>query len=356
MSYESLKHIGSRTASTFREVAEILGLLKTDDSAEQCLLEVVSFQMPYTLRHLFALILVHVVPPNPMLLWQKFEPYLSEDISKEKSLSPEQTRLKVLQLIDSHQQYMGKHLADFKVPVPNTDDFSTQRDTQEIEAELDIKVSTEDIASVALLNAHQRSAYIKIINSIDNDIPGAFFIDGSGETSKTFLYKALLATVRSKGEIALATASCGVAASILPGGRTAHSQFKIPIDENNDSGCNVNKQSNCARLVKQAILIIWDEATMAQKYAIKCFDKLLRDIMDSDTVFGGKVVVFGGNFCQTSPVVVKGYKEDYISASLVKSYVWNHLEKLHLVENMRAYLDKPFSEFLLLYLVLMTPE
>nr|XP_027108912.1 uncharacterized protein LOC113728748 [Coffea arabica] len=312
-SYESLKHIGSRTASIFREAAEILGLLKIDDSAEQCLLEAVSFQMPYTLRHLFALILVYVLPPNPMLLWQKFEPYLSEDISKDKSLSAEQIRLKVLQLIDSHLQYMGKHLADFKIVVPNTDDFSIQRDTQEIEAELDIKVSTEDIASVALLNPHQRSAYNKIINSIDNNTSAAFFIDGPGGTSKTFLYKALLATVRSKGQIALATASCGVAASILPGGRIAHSRFKIPIHENDDSACNVNKQSSSARLIKQAKLI---KATMAKKYAIECFDKLLRDIMDLDTIFGGKVVVFGGDFRQTLLVVVKGYNEDYISASL----------------------------------------
>nr|XP_027109221.1 uncharacterized protein LOC113729090 [Coffea arabica] len=125
MSYESLKHIGSRTASTFREAAEILGLLKTDDSAEQCLLEV------------------------------KFEPYLSKDISRDKSLSPEQTKLKVLQLIDSHLQYMGKHLADFNIAVLDTNAFSIQRDTQEIEAELDIKVSAEDIALVALLNDHQ---------------------------------------------------------------------------------------------------------------------------------------------------------------------------------------------------------
>ena len=111
--------------------------------------------MPYTLRHLFVLILVDVLPPNPMLLWQKFEPYLSKDISRDKSLSPEQTKLKVLQLIDSHLQYMGKHLADFNIAVLDTNAFSIQRDTREIEAELDIKVSAGDIALVALLNDHQ---------------------------------------------------------------------------------------------------------------------------------------------------------------------------------------------------------
>ncbi|KAG5606519.1 hypothetical protein H5410_028011 [Solanum commersonii] len=53
----------------------------------------------------------------------------------------------------------------------------------------------------------------------------AFFIDGPGGTGKSFLYRALLATVRYRGFIALATASSGVAASLLPGGRPAHSFF-----------------------------------------------------------------------------------------------------------------------------------
>ncbi|WMV18299.1 hypothetical protein MTR67_011684 [Solanum verrucosum] len=41
---------------------------------------------------------------------------------------------------------------------------------------------------------------------------------------------ALLAAVRFKGFTALATATSGVAASVLPGGRTAHSRFKLPLD------------------------------------------------------------------------------------------------------------------------------
>jgi hypothetical protein len=40
-------------------------------------------------------------------------------------------------------------------------------------------------------------------------------VDGPGGTGKTFLYKALLARVQSKGLIAIATATSGIAASIL---------------------------------------------------------------------------------------------------------------------------------------------
>jgi len=61
-----------------------------------------------------------------------------------------------------------------------------------------------------------------------------FFVDGPGRTGKTFLYKALLAIVQSKGLIAIATATSGIAASILPGERMAHSRFKIPIKIRDD--------------------------------------------------------------------------------------------------------------------------
>ena len=74
---------------------------------------------------------------------------------------------------------------------------------------------------------------------------GIFFLDGPGGTGKTFVYKLLLAHVRSmqaalpldQQRVALAVASSALAATLLPGGTTAHSRFKIPIPANKDSTC-----------------------------------------------------------------------------------------------------------------------
>src|SRR5689334_24200721 len=52
-----------------------------------------------------------------------------------------------------------------------------------------------------------------------------------GGTGKTFLYRALLAKVRGQNKIAIATATSGVAASIMPGGRTAHSRSEEHTSE-----------------------------------------------------------------------------------------------------------------------------
>jgi len=93
--------------------------------------------------------------------------------------------------------------------------------------------------------------------------------------------------------IGLATSTSGVAASILPGGRTAYSRFEIPLQTNESTMTNMSKQSGAAKLIRKAKMIIWDEAPMAKRQTIETVDRIFRDIMDIDKPFGGKVMVFG---------------------------------------------------------------
>ena len=62
------------------------------------------------------------------------------------------------------------------------------------------------------------------------DEGGMLFLDAPGGTGKTFLINLILAKLRSEGKIALATASSGIATTLLTGGLTLHSTFKIPLD------------------------------------------------------------------------------------------------------------------------------
>jgi hypothetical protein len=71
------------------------------------------------------------------------------------------------------------------------------------------------------------------MSSIDTEDGGLFFVDGPSGTEKTYLYRALLATIHSQKKIVVAIATSGVVASIMHGGRTAHSCFKIPITIDN---------------------------------------------------------------------------------------------------------------------------
>lgn len=71
---------------------------------------------------------------------------------------------------------------------------------------------------------------VKEENILANNL---FFLDGHGGTGKTFVYITLCHALRGEGSIVLCVASTGVASLLLPGGRTAHSTFKIPIDNLN---------------------------------------------------------------------------------------------------------------------------
>jgi len=62
---------------------------------------------------------------------------------------------------------------------------------------------------------------------------------------------------------------------------------------------------------------------------------MLQDICSTKKSFAGITVVFGGDFQQTLPVVVRGTREDVVQATIQRSTVWNNVEILHLRQNMR---------------------
>jgi hypothetical protein len=132
----------------------------------------------------------------------------------------------------------------------------------------------------------------------------------------------------------LCVASSGIAALLLPGGRTSHSRFKIPLQTNETSFCNFSKNSNLAALIKETSVIIWDEVPMQNKYDPESVDRSLRDIRNSDRPFGGITVVFGGDFQQILPVVPKGSRESIVNVCLKRSFLWRHIQELKLKTNM----------------------
>ncbi|XP_073532421.1 uncharacterized protein [Phyllobates terribilis] len=94
-----------------------------------------------------------------------------------------------------------------------------------------------------ILVPDQRDAYNYILSFSETNKGGIVFIDAPGGTGKTFVINLLLAKFRQQKKIALAVASSGIAATLLKGGRTAHSTFKLPLNlSHSDSPvCNIAK-------------------------------------------------------------------------------------------------------------------
>lgn len=72
---------------------------------------------------------------------------------------------------------------------------------------------------------------------------------------------------------------------------------------------------------------------------------------NNDNPFGGVTVVFGGDFRQVLPVIVKGSWPEIVDACLQKSLLWNYfnIQVLTLQRNMHLNIsaeDSTFSQFL----------
>ncbi|KAG5596918.1 hypothetical protein H5410_038150 [Solanum commersonii] len=334
-SFEDLLTVNGLHCHTFKEAAKERGLLESDDSISECLREAIIFKMHVALRSLFETILVHCNPTYVRRLWETYYNDMSEDIQMTHDKSPEAKLQSTLQSVNSYLESIGQSVAKFDMPQIQQE--LNKRDTYEcleIIKEMSVKVTIEDMEAQSNLNEQQAQAFKTILERADSGTPGLFFVDGPDGTGKTYLYRALLAHIRSRGMIALASTSSGVAATILPGGRTAHSRFEIPLQANESTMTNMSKQSGGVKLIRQAKLIIWDEAPMAKRHTIETVDRSFRDIMDKNVPF-------------VLPVVPKSTRAETVNASLVRSYLWRLMEKIHLTSNMRARADPNFSAFLL---------
>ncbi|XP_074267172.1 uncharacterized protein LOC141590478 [Silene latifolia] len=346
-SFEDLRTVNGQTYATFQEAALKRHLIEEDNTVDMCLGEACEVQMPYALRHLFAVVLIFCQPRNPGELWAKYYPHLSQDLQHKFPNDPKKVSHLTASSVEMSLEAMGKSLKDFNLDYLLESEDDEIRRTKDIIDALDAPIPQDCLDCRNMLNAQQKTAFDVIVSHVKEEKPGAFFIDGPGGTGKTFLYNALYAEVRLMGKIVLPTATSGIAAANLPSGRTTHSRFKLPLDTDASLTCDVPKQGSLAALIRETSLIIWDEASMAKKANVDALDLLLRDLCNADIIFGGKIIVFGGDFRQVLPVIPHKTQREAVEASIVNSSFWPEFIKFRLTENMRAREDPIYSSFLL---------
>nr|XP_042903462.1 uncharacterized protein LOC122270396 [Parasteatoda tepidariorum] len=163
-----------------------------------------------------------------------------------------------------------------------------------------------------------------------------------------------LATFVANNERLLSAQQRSIAATLLDGGRTAHSALKLPsnIHTNPKAMCNIKKHSGIAEVLRKCKIIIWDECTMAHKHSLEALDRSLKDIKDNTRLSGGALLLLSGDFRQTLPVIPRATYADEINACLKESYLWRSVSKLCLTLNMRVQVQNDplasrFSEQLL---------
>lgn len=199
--------------------------------------------------------------------------------------------------------------------------------------------------NIPLLNPQQKYVYDTLMKAVNDGAGGFYFLDAPAGTGKTFLISLILATIRSENQVALALASSGIAATLLEGGRTAHSALKLPLNLQitETPTCNIPKNCSIAKVLQTCKLIIWDESTMAHKKALEALHRTIQDLRNSQSIFGGSMILLAGDFRQTLPVVPRSTPADEINACLKSSNLWKHVKTLKLTTNMRIALTNDQS-------------
>jgi hypothetical protein len=351
-SFDDLRTVNGDMYPTFRGACAAMGLLEDDREWILTFEEASQFASGHSLRSLFVLALLFGTVGNPEELWAKFQHNLCDDLTHRNDFTRAIVRLERTEyaigdspeydyglfLISRLLEEQGSNPTQFGLPtfrIPwsrflDQDPFTAPSIDPESAAEL-----------CHQLNPDQRLAFDRIIAAVLPDSqpgpPKHFFLQGAGGTGKTFLYRALYGHLSVAGKSVLCVASSGIAATLLPNGRTAHSQFKIPLDLDEFSTCSVTRQSYLGRLLSQVDLIIWDEVTMQNRFAFEAVHRLLCDLRrtEEDVLFGGVPVVLGGDFAQTLPVKPGAGRAATVAICLRRSFIWRQLQLLTLRQNMR---------------------
>ena len=353
-SFDELKVFEGVRYDTYEQACRQRGLLLDDTEWQRTLEEACVFASPRQIRELFVTILGNCEPSNPVDLWEEFKSNMSEDIVYHHNLPPRVAEMYALMEINQSL------LANYRVSVTsliglNIVDDLPPLDNDPHHVNIDVEAEAQTFETMYdQLNDEQRLIVDVMVNELRHGPepstlrPRAYFVDAPGGTGKTFVFNTLIAKALSEG---LKVASCawtGIAGNLLRFGQTMHSLFKLPVPILETSTCNITTTSKQATFIRSLSMILIDEASMIPKHALKAIDVMLRDVMEAEVPFGGKLLLFAGDFRQTLPVTPRAQPAGILENCINRSPLWEHIVKFNLTQNMRANEgEREFCEWLI---------
>jgi hypothetical protein len=325
-SEESIRTIHGVLWTTYMDAARAAGLMDDDLEYVQCL---AAPQLSGSaLRSLLLIILQYCSPNDPMTLMATAFDRLTDDFVG----TAADKNVQLFRFIGSHVDAPLKTLG-LEPPVE-----LAQIGVQQQLLESFVSASTLQLGS---LNEQQQRALDAIFHSIETGSGTIFALLAAAGTGKTFLINTILACARTKGFRAVPSASSGLAASLLGSARTAHSTFKIPVHVDEVTVCRTTAKYK--QWLRSIQCWIWDEISMAHRWAIDAVDRLLRDVHERNVPFGGSTVVFCGDMQQLLPV--HRFAKDPAVYCIRMCSWWSDVVPLQLIHNVRASADPEWAAF-----------
>ena len=324
------------TYPTFQAACGARGMLADDADVVAALQQIVSTNCSVpSIRREFALLLQHRVCQDAVALFNMFADSMCVDGNASRGYCEE-----ALMAIEDIMQETGSSLTNFGFVVPSCSEDSSQSLREHLFDEQLCKRECDAIVKDFTLEQQAAMDECCSLANADQTVTSVRCIISSGGTGKSNFINGVTWHLRSKGKIVINVAASALAASVLTSGRTAHSCFGIPVPCTSSSFCSL--KPNQRNLIKVSAIIFYDEVSMVSTDVANAVDRTLRDIMQKDVPFGGKPIVFTGDFKQLLPVI-PGSRAD----NTVKSCDWWHQAKhFKFTHNFRAHLNPEYSRFL----------
>lgn len=210
-SFEDIITFNGEICETFKEACIARRLLEEDDEWHMAIEEASKFASGAEVRKLFVTLLLYCHVTEPEKLWEKNFEYLCERIEYHHTrlyqyqhirLPTEQIKNLALQEIEMLMKKNGRSLRELafqKIPYPdmsNMDDIGNPLIMQEMDYDK-LKLQEEFDRLRKGLNPEQEDIY-EIINSVDKEDGGLFFVYGSGGTGKTYLWNTIISSLHAR--------------------------------------------------------------------------------------------------------------------------------------------------------------
>ncbi|KAH1210736.1 ATP-dependent DNA helicase PIF6 [Glycine max] len=229
-SFEDLRTVGNVQYPTYREACFVMGLLQDDKEFIEAIKEAKHWGSAHYIRKLFVLLLLTRTMNKLEQVWDQTWHWMADGIVynyKKSSTSPalqlNDNSLKNLVLLEIEQllQANQRSLKGYpSMSYPEDANCPTYLDNSLILTKLNYN-NQELISEFKHLFPH-----MKVVNK---DEGGMFFLYEYGGTGKTYIWKIFASSLRVDNKIVIMIASSSIASLLLPGGRTAHSKFKILV-------------------------------------------------------------------------------------------------------------------------------
>ncbi|XP_035838142.1 uncharacterized protein LOC110883025 [Helianthus annuus] len=261
-SFEEIRTVDGQLFPTFRDACYAMGFLDDDMEYIEAIKEASFTGDGRYIRALFVTLLLSNTLSRPEFVFEQTWKYLGDDIlynrrketkNRDLVMSDERLKNKTLVEIEKYLIRNWSSLTRWKtIPYPDYDSFAVGNNRL-VDEELSFnvpQVQSELDSLKSSLTDEQLSVYNQIMTAVEGDKGGVFFVYGYGGTGKTFLWKTLALSVRSREQIVLNVASSGIASLLMSRGRTAHSRFHIPINLDESSMCHIRPDGDVAYLLK----------------------------------------------------------------------------------------------------------